>query len=161
MAMDVRCNDTGGDPRSMMRTLCPVCMNPLRAVVYEYKQTHLTGFEVGPASKGPSRMTVDTYIRTEMFACGLERSRAYTEHGWRPYVYHQSKKCLNAQGMALALREADGTRSDIAAPVEEGMVDYDNAEKSKAVVPARLEDYEPEPIVWDKSGEPARSLKGS
>lgn len=97
--------EAGPNPEVMMSSLCPVCWNPVKAIVYSRDSYVETARKVGP-SPGTFEREVDTFIRTELYACGLERSLTFAHGRWIGVKYNRRHQCANAQGMALRLRES-------------------------------------------------------
>lgn len=157
------------DPRPIIGGMCPICFNVLKAVVYERRTVVEKGHSCGPGSPKPFERSVDAYIRTEMYSCGLERSVAWRDGVWGKYSYGKSR-CANAQAMALTMRDElirHGLQHKVSELNKLEVTDCDGKE-SKKVVPEGHEDkafeidegevdYPDEPsIAWCKCGSPAR-----
>lgn len=93
-------------PDQVMAGFCPVCHNPIKAVVYERHVIIEKGHSTG-ANPQPVEREREAQVRTEMFSCGLERSRRYMDGRWGPNTYHQDNKCANAQSVVLSIREKE------------------------------------------------------
>jgi len=110
------------NPEEVMEGFCPVCMHPMSGVVYARRVVKMKGAAVGD-SPHPVEEAVTSYVRTDVFECGLERDQCFVHQKWLSPKYDPGKKCSNSQSVALALREKEQKAQEMAKALAKGGVD--------------------------------------
>ena len=85
-----------------MSSGCPVCLGKLRQLSYNNETIEKRGNSV---TGGPVTKVVDIVQMTEMFVCGMARSKQLAAGRWSVWAYDQKLTCNNAQDVALQLRQ--------------------------------------------------------